>query len=160
MAPSETLLYDLAAGALAIIEAAYAEREVAVPARRYVGDGLPAWDCEQLVVWVEQVPVGRADQPELSVDDCLHLRAALLNIDTVRCAPPMSAKGDAPTVAAIDASAQRVLADPMVQFNALLSAYRAETWSAPKALAFDSWLSLGPDGGFVGGRLTVRALVL
>lgn len=149
-------LYNVARAALDIVAAAYVDLDVDLPERQYVADGTPAWDCEQVVVYVERTFSGLADQETVAIQECLLIRSASLWVEVVRCVPVLDDRGDAPAADDIEASAQVILADPLIITNALVAAYRAGTFGGCKGLVLEGWESLGPEGGLAGGRQRFR----
>lgn len=157
--PRPERLFGLASDVLGIAVASLTATDAGCPNRSYVSDGpLIAWDCEQVVVSVERVYGTDGDVSAEVVDPvrCLVMRAAMIGVWVVRCAPTMDDDGNAPTAAAIHENAEVILADPMVVFDGLLAAHRAGDLSAVGGLAFEQWEGVGPDGGLVGGVLRLR----
>lgn len=159
MPPPPDRLYTVAALCLATIEDYYEAQAQDLPTRRGVADGVAIYDCEQMTVQVERVYsiAGNSAVEELAEADCLGMRAATLAITTLRCAPTLTSQGKAPTTAKIDASAQRVLADPTLQWNALRQARKQGTLAPLNhGLVLEGWQGIGPEGGLSGGTLRVR----
>jgi hypothetical protein len=154
----EALEIAVAALNTAAAEAAPGTPEAAAvaPARQYVSDGpLVAWDCEQVVVTVENT-FGHQGDPtaERSLVDCLTMRAVTLGIWIVRCAPTMDDDGEPPPAETIDSNALVTLADPGIVTDAIVSAYKAGAFGY--GLAVEQWQGVGPEGGLVGGVLRLR----
>lgn len=155
MATPPDRLYGIARQVLDIAHGAITDP----PERHYVSDGpLVAWDCEQVVVTAETM-TGHAG--DVSVEDqspigCLVMRAALLGVWVVRCAPTMDDDGDPPSAAAIDTNAAVMLQDPLMVANALVAAYRAGTLSHCHGISLQGWQGIGPEGGLTGGVLRLR----
>lgn len=156
------LLFDLAADVLAAVETYYVAQAVPLPERRYVSDGLVAFDCELLAVQVERVfghegNVAQEGIQALTAHVGFQLAGASVAVWLIRCAPMMSERGTPPTPAQIEASAQAVLGDPIRLRTALVAAQRAGQITGCNSLAFEAWEGHGPEGGMVGGLLRVRA---
>lgn len=152
-------LYAIARQVLDLAGAALATTEAGAPARQYVSDGpLVAWDCEQIVVTVENTYSHRGDVSveDTSPLDCLVMRAAVLGVWVVRCAPTLDDDGTPPDANEIDTNAAIVLADPMVLLDAIVDAYRAGLLLGCHGLAFQQWQGVGPEGGLTGGVLRLR----
>lgn len=159
MPPPADRLYTVASLCLSVIEDHYAEKGADLPTRRCVTDGVAIYDCEQLTVQVERVYsiTGNAAQESLAEADCLGMRAATLAITTLRCVPTLTSQGKAPTTAKLDASAQRLLADPTLQWNALRQARKAGALAPYNhGLVLENWQGIGPEGGLGGGTMRVR----
>lgn len=157
--PAPDRLYQVAALCLRVIEDYYAAEGLDLPTRRCVSDGVAIYDCEQLTVQVERIysTAGNASAEVIAEADCLGMRAATLAITTLRCAPTLTSAGKAPTTSKIDASAQRVLADPTIQWSALRAARKAGDLAPYNhGLVLEGWQGIGPEGGLSGGTMRVR----
>lgn len=143
--------YQVAADVLAEVVAALEAVGNGAPERRYVNDGqLVAWDCEQVATGIESIfghTGALADDP---TDDCLTMRAALVQVWIVRCSPTLDDAGQVPAPAEIDASARVTLSDPLVAMNAITDAYRDGRITGARGLQFIETSTAGPDGGYVG----------
>lgn len=129
------------------------------PSRQYVADGnMVAWDCEQLVVAVDstQNHAGNAAVESVDLAFAMAARSATLGVWLVRCCPTVEDDGEPPAAAEIEASAQTVLADPMIMLDCLWRAHTAGNLGTCKGLAFQRWQSLGPMGGLTGGVLRLN----
>ena len=128
------------------------------PARQYVADGnLVAWDCAQLVVAVDSTQNTDGNPAaEYQGPAAMAARVATLAIWLLRECPTVDDEGQPPTAAAIDASAQVVLADPTIMLDALWTEYRAGTLIGCHGLAFQRWQAVGPMGGLTGGVLRLN----
>lgn len=147
-------LYDVASQVLDICSAGLTD----APERQYVTQSLPAFDCEELIVGADGI---LGHDGDISIETtgpvrCLSMRAAELSVWLVRCVPSIDANTQPPTAAQMDASAQRLLADPLEMFNALMAAYLAGEFSTCFGLAFMRWTSVVDQGEFGGGVLRVR----
>lgn len=151
-------LYLAARALLDAVVAGYAAAGVALPPRQFVSDGTPAWDCEQVTVYVERTFSGTVAAESTSPMNCLVVRSAQFSIEIARCTPVFAdGWSDAPpTGDAIEAVAETVLADPMIVANSIVAAQRAGDLAGKDGLSLIEWESLGPQGGLVGGRQRVR----
>lgn len=137
----------------------YATEGLDLPSRRYVSPGVPAWDCDQFVVYVERNTSGTVNAEDTSAIDCLVVRSATIVAEIARCVPKVEQAGDqvvVPTPEEEEAAAELVLTDPMALVNAAVQGYRDGSLAGCKGLAVVEWEALGPDGGFAGGRQRFR----
>lgn len=162
MPPAPDRIIGLARAALTAVENHFG---AALPERRYVSDGLIAFDCEQLAVQVERTfgqggnIAGEQIEP-LSASAGFAMRAATLAIWLLHCAPVVGDDGSPPSVTDIEASAEAVLVGAQRLLNALVAAQRAGELAGCHGLAFETWQGVGPDGGLVGGVLRVRVALV
>lgn len=163
MAPPDPSYFVLAGEVLAALEGYYpaAPDGMALPERRYVSAGLPAWDCEQVTVRILRVltHIGNlvAEVPVVLEDP--GLRAVDIEIEIVRCCPTVESEGDEISVPAVedeDASAQAVLTDAATVEAALFAAIEAGELGGCRSAALLSWTPKGPDGGLVAGTTVFR----
>ncbi len=154
------------AAASALLETArdyYVDNGEEWPDRYYVSPGIPAWDCEQAVAYVERTFSGLTDQETFAPIDCLVVRSATIVVEIARCVPGIQNDGldntVLPTVDQEDTAAQLVLADPVLLVNAAVDGYRAGLLSGCRGLAVVEWESIGPEGGVAGGRQRFRWLL-
>lgn len=152
----------LARAILQHVGAYYTTNNVPIPARQYVSPGLPAWDCEQVVVTVErQSPV--AGDPTLEgptavqADPAFHMRAATIAITVVRCVPVLGEQGELTSTDDEEDAAELILADAGHVWLAIVQALDDGDLPGCGAVAFVSWDGLGPEGGLAGGLLRILA---
>ena len=157
MLPADRL-YSAAKALLDVVVAHYADQGVPLPDRRFVSDGTPAWDCEQVVTYVERTFSGTLENENTRPLNCLVVRSAQIVVEIARCTPVFANDYDdaPPTAEAIDGVAQTVLGDSMHLTNAIVAGHQAGELGGCKGLALVEWESLGPQGGLVGGRQRVR----
>lgn len=159
MIPADAL-YKVARSTLDTVVDHFTAEAVAVPERRFVCDGLPAWDCEQLCTWVDRVYVGTVDVEQVRSVDCYHERVAVVGVLLVRCTPNVvketGQRVSLPSAQTIDDHARVVLADATLVENALLGEAGEFGLGGHRGMAFESWQRQGPEGGFSGGLLRVR----
>jgi hypothetical protein len=156
--------WELANALLDAIVSAYETEAVELPGRRYVTVGPVAHDCEQLTVALLRVvgasELGGPAQEQVEVQRCLHWRVAQFSISVVRCWPTGDIGRDgqplAPAVADIEAATRKVAKDVQLVTSAVLDALVADDLGVGPTLAFEQWEPLGPNGGLVGGALTLR----
>lgn len=151
-----TALYDLAAAALAAVEAEYATAGVDLPARRYVAEGPPAYDCEQVVLAFVRLYPGTAfaeDAPGLA-QRAMFPRSATLALHIVRCIPVLSDRGKPPTVPQLDGSAASIMTDVLLAPVSLVRAWHAGAWAGLcETFGIREVIPAEPSGGF-GGSIT------
>lgn len=151
-------LYGLARQVLDTVAAGLEAANQPAPARQYVADGnLVAWDCEQLVVAVEQTLGHQGNVSAESLDPGLAFamapRAAVMGIWLVRCCPTVNDEGKPPAAERVDESAQLVLRDPQIMLETLWRAHAAGDLGDCQGLVFQRWQAVGPEGGLTGGVL-------
>jgi hypothetical protein len=86
------------------------EAQVPLPLRQYWTIGSTAHDCEQIVLAVQQMFLGTADNP-LGTTQCNGPRSITFTIEVVRCVPTVSNRGQAPTGEAIEVSSVNPVVD-------------------------------------------------
>lgn len=162
-------LFALCDSVKAAIEDYYADpsvpEEAFLPDRRYVSDGLPAYDDAQLTVHVNRT---------FSLDDNgnesanfpigpLIRRGCELVVTLLRGSPVVDTEGiddvRVPTPEEIEESARVILADPERLADALVAGWRNGDLPGCAGLFFAGWQSYGPEGGLAGGVAVVRALL-
>ena len=165
-----TRLCDVAQACLDAVVDYYTAEGQDLPERRYVANGLPAFDatdeghCDgQLTVFVEATygiegnPL--QENPNALLGDAGHaMRAAVLAVTIIRCVPTVGGEGHSPQIpsaAEETASAREIYEDAVLMFNALLSAERAGTLPGCGSVAFLRWVNENAQGGVGGGTLRV-----
>jgi hypothetical protein len=137
------------------------ELPAGAPERRYVAVGLPAWDCEQLTVHVQQV--GEAPTvPQASPMDLLRrvnpyprVNLAFLVVSIVReCYPgPVGPSGGptVPEVADLVAAAEKSYADAWQLWSAIPQGRRdGALWESCDFVGWQPLQPAGPSGDMVG----------
>jgi hypothetical protein len=104
-------LVRLLDGTLSRVQAVYATAGVELPSRRYWTLGMPAWDCEQLVVSFVQAYFGPPGDEAARPQSCDGPRSAALTVNVVRCIPTGSARGKPPTPKAIEDMSEQLAID-------------------------------------------------
>lgn len=151
-------VYLVARAVLDAVVDHYATEGVDLPERRYVSDGpMVAWDCEQLVVYVERTFPGLADVEQPRVVDGLEVRSAVMQAEIVRCSPTIDDENavNFPDPAEIEASAMLTLADAVLLPAAIRAAYKAGELGCCHDVVIGGWAGLGPMGSLVGGRAQI-----
>lgn len=147
---------DTADAVLAAVETQADTDDVTLPTRRYVSNGAPAVDREQVTVHVRRIFSHTGDvtvqTPEPLVGAVGYtMRGVELAVTIIRCEPTPKGKQAAPPATKIDESADEVLADAELVNAALLAHGRT---SGCNSLAVMEWTALDPEGGYVGGQTT------
>ena len=75
--------------------------DVPLPERRYWTIGTTAHDCEQMVLAVQQMFLGTAENP-LETTQCNGPRGLTFTVEVVRCVPTLNNRGQAPASGAIE----------------------------------------------------------
>lgn len=164
MTMADLTLYALAQATLASLEAHYTAEGVDLPERRYVADGLVAFDCEQVTVEVRRTFPSSGDVRQETAAPMQYEtgRGAEIAVTILRCAPTVtddSGEPAVPDIAEIEASALAKLADAEMVPQALREGHRDGLLPGCGGVAFMGWRSLGPDGGLAGGETLMRLAI-
>lgn len=146
-------LYALAAATLTAVENGYAAASVPLPDRRYVSNGLPAWDCEQVAVYVETVSptLGDPAVPFIQARVLpLGMRGAQIAIGIVRCVPVMDNDANPPPVIDEEGAALAIYRDPVVTLDAIRLAI-GDGIPGCGGATYLGWTNLNAQGGLGGG---------
>lgn len=155
-------IYALALACLDAVIAHYITEGVELPERRYVANGLPAFDCEQVTVFCENT-VGitgtpTAENPTEWFHDAGHaMRAGIFAVSIIRCVPVLDDDGDPPPVAEENTSAALIYGDAVRVLNALIAAEAAGDLPGGGSVVFRGWTNENAQGGVGGG--TLRAAI-
>jgi hypothetical protein len=157
-------LDDICHAILDAVATGYTTASAALPGRRYVSAGAPAWDCEQVVVHAERVygQEGdvRAEAPAAYSRHPGHtMRAVEAIVTIIRCAPAVTRRGQQvvpPTVESEEAVAALVHADMGLVLNSLITAERAGDLPGCNSIAFMQWQAVPVQGDLVGSQQRVR----
>lgn len=141
----------------------YDANSIALPARRVITPGLPAWDCEQFTVTAVSsynvngnIQTALYEQRFAAVG--FALRALVIDLSVVRCVASMSDAGKAPSVAAIEADAEAIIVDEVTLRAAVSAAVETQVLPAYTNVALDNWTSIPPSGGLGGSTLRFRLI--
>jgi hypothetical protein len=97
----------------------YASLDVSLPGRRYWTIGRTAHDCEQAVLAVQQYILGTAAAPmEPSV--CNGPRAVTFTFEVIRCAAPLTKRGDPPAAGDIEVAS----VDPAIDMEIMMDLHK------------------------------------
>lgn len=155
-------IFDIADACLDAVVAHYAEKAVELPERRYVANGLPAFDCEQVTVFCESTS-GISGSPAIEVAteqfrDAGHaMRLGVFAVSIIRCVPTLDDEGDPPTVADENESSALIYGDAVLVLNALIAAEEAGQLPEHGSIVFRGWTNENAQGGLGGG--TLRAAI-
>ncbi len=164
MAPPVTMIDQLAHDALDAVVNHWPAGATALPARRYVSVGDPAFDCEQFTVNVPMTlgllggDVG-AEAVVAQGVDLWWMRAIVCDLQIIRCVPTIDGEGMQvvlPTPLAMDDAASVILVDAQAMLNAVIAANGDGELGSCHAIAFESWDAVPASGGYAGGTLRVR----
>lgn len=161
MPPDLDLLWNLGSDVLAVLATEWPGDAEPLPERRFVASGEVAWDCAQVAVHVVRTFGIEAD---LTVEQItaqsasagFAARAAAVEVTLLRCVADLDARGNAPSADRITSDAAVVLKDPTAVLNVLVAAHRAGNLGSCNGLAFETWQSVGPEGGIAGGVTRFR----
>lgn len=160
-------LHTLASALLAAIVDYYAanttEAAQALPARQYVADGTPAWDCEQVTVHVRRTFAIDGSGQEVGLLPLGHMvrRGAEMGLQVVRCIPTVEGEMEVefPTAEAIEESARVILTDAEMLADAAVVADQSGVLPGCDGVFFAGWENAEPGGGLGGGTITIRLVL-
>jgi len=151
MAPGS--LYTLARAVLDSLVSWFAAEGIDLPARQYVHAGEIAIDCEQLVVTLSQIRAGLPGQEDSGRVLCTYTRYVVLEIALFRCVPV----GATPAAAALEASAEQILADGQAIVEGLLRGWKDGDFSETcDTMRIAPLTPYGPEGGYGGSVVQVE----
>jgi hypothetical protein len=131
-----------------------------VPDRSYVHPGIPAADCEQLTVHVEQIidaNTGLGGLESGTRHRSARMPQPILVATLFRCVPGPDNNGDPPAAADLESAAQQLHADGWALHNVLFNKVRDGTLlEICSNVVWEGLRRYGPQGGFGGWTLVVR----
>lgn len=153
--------YTLAGAVVTAIGEHYDGLPLALPERRLVVPGLPAYDCPMLAVHVERIYPhdGRLvteASPQLEGEAAFYMRAMTIAVYLLRCVPTLQADGSPPHADVEEAAAADVLRDAVVVQNALVAALDEGDLPGCAGLAWEGWETITPEGALGGGVIRFR----
>jgi hypothetical protein len=165
--PVTTRVYDMVRAMLDAIVTNWPSDADPLPALQYVANGQIMWDgCEMLAATVERQANTEADVglEQYNIQGPgLANRFAVVAVALIRCVPEMKVTLDEaipPDPTDIEDSARSQLLDSEALYGAILAGHKAGTITSCNGLAYEAWTSDGPQGGFGGGTLRVRVLLI
>jgi hypothetical protein len=130
-----------------------------LPSRRYYTFGVPAVDCEQVVVSMIQMYIGTPGDEANEPRRCNDPRSATLNISISRAVPITQANGAAPLADDIQDAAHVCALDAWILME---SVNDLDTWGEQgfPGLGVIATLDANqPEGGFTTTRLTITMAI-
>lgn len=160
--PSRTL-YDAARGVLDASLAALAAEGLSAPSRSYVSVGQAAFDCDQLVVWVDPVEPYRRPEPNPAARrGGPKVAQASLIIERARCVPVPASVDQPPPAAVIDAEALALYQDAWTIYRGLEQRLQPEWTGDPllggacRPAGLEGMKPIEPGGGVWGWHFLLR----
>jgi hypothetical protein len=128
----------------------YLQVGVPLPERQYWTIGQTAHDCEQVVLAVQQMFLGTADNP-LGTNQCNAPRSITFTIEVIRCVPTLTNRGQAPAAQAIENASVH----PVIDMEVLMDAATCfDRFSSGIVVTIDA---IPAQGGFHGMIATYTA---
>lgn len=109
-----TRAFDVMNSVMAVLVAAYEELEVDPPDRRYLWVGLPAVDCEQLVLCYRRIYTGVPGSESSDMAYCTPQRVLEMRVEVHRCVPVPGEGGEPPSTEEMGAASTQLLKDAWV----------------------------------------------
>jgi hypothetical protein len=152
---SVSKLKELADDVMDVVTEAFAAEAIVLPDRRFISNGAVAYDCEQLSVEMAALGVGtlvadRQGMPHPGESPTVQIQIALIR----DCMAIPDEDGNPPSVEAIEANADELLADGTVLIRAFL---RTTSLSSCQKIKVLTCLPYGPEGTLGGWVLSLRA---
>jgi hypothetical protein len=153
-----TNLRDMMAGVLERVEDIFQSYNVGLPARRYWAMGTPAIDCEQLVVYFQQMYLGAPGAQVGEPQRCHVPRSATLTISIARATPIVAQNGRPPSPERIKAASEMLAIDAWVLMESInqLDQWDASGYGVGVIATLEV---LPPEGGFQTTNLLVTMAV-
>lgn len=112
-------LRDMMQGVLERVQSVFQSYNVELPARRYWTMSTPAVDCEQLVVYFQQMYLGAPGAEVGEPQRCHVPRSASMAISIARATPIVGQNGRPPSPAAIEAASEVMAIDAWVLMESI-----------------------------------------
>lgn len=167
MAPPVDRIANIAVLVLDVVRLGLDADGLVAPERYYVSPGLPAWDCEQLVVTAFRIyPVAATPATPLQVAESFRAsfaqRAVELRITLLRCIPTVDedlpGRLVIPSPADMQAAAVGILKDAQSMSNHLAAAVTNGTLPGCSGVMMQEWHATAAEGGLAGGLFVVSVL--
>ena len=158
VSPDARALADFLQEILDRVVNVYESFNMPVPARRYWTMGIPAVDCEQLVVSFIQAYIGSPGDEANQPRRCRDPRSATVNVKVSREVPVVGPNGRAPSAEDIEAFSEVVAYDTWILLE---GAANLDPWDdAGVGLGFIATVdATTPEGGFQTTTLTLTAAI-
>lgn len=142
-----TNLRDMMSGILERVEAVFQSYNVELPQRRYWAMGQPAIDCEQLVVYFQQMYLGTPGAQVGEPQRCHVPRSATVTISIARATPIVNQNGRPPAPEKIRAASEVLAIDAWVLMESI---NQLDQWDASGfGIGVIATLEVNPpEGGF------------
>lgn len=147
-------LKAVATETLTAVEQSFTDAGISLPDRRFISNNSVAYDCEQCSVEVGGLGIGTA-----TADTPVGLKVpkvpnAIIMVALIRDCQPVSEEGGAPpTVEAIEAASDALLADATVLIGTFL---KKGAVPSCRDLIVQTCMPYGPEGGVAGWVLTIK----
>lgn len=149
-------LREVADDILQATEAGFAAAKIALPERRFVSNNGVAFDCAQLSVEVGALGSGTAVSDRAVSNRMPSVPVATILVALIRDCQPMSDEsGTPPTVEAIEAASEELLADASVLMQIFM---KRKVLGSCSDVSLQSCVPYGPEGGVAGWVLTIRTV--
>lgn len=151
-------LRDMMQGVLERVQSIFQSYNVELPARRYWAMSNPAVDCEQLVVYFQQMYLGAPGAEVGEPQRCHVPRSASITISISRSTPIVSQNGRPPAPAAIEAASEVMAIDAWVLMESvnLLDQWDDAGYGAGVVATLEAG---APEGGFQTTTMVVTMAV-
>jgi hypothetical protein len=152
-------LADMLQGVLDRVINVYSSFNMPLPARRYYTFGVPAVDCEQVVVSFIQMYLGTPGDEATQPRRCNDPRSATLNISVSRAVPITQQNGNAPLADDIQEANRVAALDAWVLME---SVNELDTWGEqgfPGLGVIATVDGSQPEGGFTTTRMTITMAI-
>lgn len=148
--------YVLAGDVLDALVSHFASEGVDLPSRRYRTIGVPATDCEQVVVSVPSLFSGLPGSSNLGPLRPGVTNAVELALYVIRCVPKLDDSGNPPDPGELETSAEELLTDAATLRDAVFAADKAGVFGNCNDVVLAECTAIGPEGGYAGWRQTLR----
>lgn len=151
-------LRDMMAGVLERVQNVFQSYNVELPQRRYWTMAQPAVDCEQLVVFFQQMYLGAPGAEVGEPQRCHVPRSATITVSIARATPIVSQNGRPPSPEKIEESSEVLAVDSWVLMEAI---NQLDQWDdTGYGVGVIATLQVGPpEGGFQTTDLTITMAV-
>ena len=151
-------LRDMMQGVLERVQAVFQSYNVELPQRQYWTMGMPAVDCEQLVIYFQQLYLGPPGAQVGEPQRCHVPRSATITISLSRATPIVGQNGRPPAPERIQASAEIMAIDAWVLMESI---NQLDQWDATGyGVGVIATLEVTPpEGGFQNTNMVVTLAV-